>query len=414
MASTIRQVAARELKRAFPWTSTPLIVGAPMRIISDPALALAVSKAGGLGFIGPGAHPSDLASALETTEKLIQDNPDSSSSRFLNLSKESEEESSIQRALPIGIGIQTWTGDLGVTTKILKECKRPPCAVWLFAPRHGQAELDEWASGIRNATATENHEEQSTQIWIQVASVKDALSAAHSAQPPNVLVIQGSDAGGHSLTRSASLTTLLPEVADALSPSTPSSTCENEHNNPTSPFDTPTNPIPLIAAGGLTDARGVLSALALGACGAAMGTRFLATPEASISPGYVRHVLAATDGGQSTIRTQLYNHLRGNFDWPSEYDARGLVNASWRDFESGVDFGELQRRHEEVKEKGREEEEAWGEKRGRVATYAGTGVGLVREVKGAGEIVEEVREGVRRVLESVRARLGDEVVEEEG
>jgi nitronate monooxygenase len=86
-------------------------------------------------------------------------------------------------------------------------------------------------------------------------------------------------------------------------------------------------------------------------------------------------------------------------DWPKEFDARGLANQSWRDREDGVNFEEMKRLHDEALTKG---EEAWGEKDGRTATYAGTGVGLIKEVKGAGDIVKEIRDGVRGILRTAQ------------
>ena len=216
-----------------------------------------------------------------------------------------------------------------------------------------------------------------------MASVTHALEAAQSPIPPDVLVIQGTDAGGHSLTKGAGIIVLLPEVADALS------------------SIGKINDIPLIAAGGIADSRGAAAALTLGASGVVMGTRFLASREARINPGYQRHVVSTTDGGQTTVRTQLYNHLRGTMNWPSPFDARGLINASWRDHESGMSFEKNKELHDEAIKTG---EDAWGEE-GRTATYAGTVVGLVNEVKAAHEIVDEVRSGVEKRLTGVLDEL---------
>jgi nitronate monooxygenase len=145
----------------------------------------------------------------------------------------------------------------------------------------------------------------------------------------------------------------------------------------------------VIAAGGIMDHRGAAAALTLGASGIAMGTRFLASSEANISAGYQNHILAASDGGQTTVRTQLYNHLRGTTNWPAPFDARGLINASWRDHVAGMPFEENRQLFAEAAKKG---DAGWGNQ-GRLATYAGTGIGLVREVRSAGEIVESVRNG---------------------
>ena len=391
MASVAGRLAAYELRKAYPWTSIPLIIGAPMRLISGPAVAVAISSAGGLGFIGPGAHPADLDNTLSSIPPLLEALPTSSALRQTS----SAQSARPNALLPVGIGFQTWASDLATTTRIMR-VHPPPVAAWLFAPRHGQKELDEWTAGIRAAT------HGLTKIWIQVASVKDAEAAATSNERPDVLVVQGSDAGGHSRTKGAGLMTLLPEIADTLNDAIATATDNKQDNGRT------LQPIPLVAAGGIIDSRGVVSAAALGAAGFALGTRFLASHEANINPGYVRHVLSATDGGQTTVRTQLYNHLRGTTDWPAEFDARGLANASWRDYEAGVPFEALKERHADAVSRG---EEGWGEAEGRVATYAGTGVGLVRERLGAADIVREIRRGVQGVMDDARITVGEDRLE---
>lgn len=354
MESIIRaQHHARHLQSVFSWTKAPLIVGAPMRILSGPKLAVKISEAGGLGFIGPGAEPEHLEGSLREVKELLKASP---------LPK--------GKPLPIGVGIQTWAGDLKVAVEALRQTH--VSAIWLFAPRHGQAELDEWTKAIREASPV-------SQIWIQVASVKDAVAAATSQHRPDVLVIQGSDAGGHSLKKGAGIVTLLPEVADGILESAGEKLADH---------------IPLIAAGGISESRGAAAAMALGASGVTIGTRLLATHEANIASGYRDHIIAASDGGQKTVRTQLYNHLRGTTDWPEDFDARGLSNASWRDHERGMDFAKNRELHDEAMKKGND---SWGEEHGRTATYAGTGVGLIKDVENAGTVVENMRNGIGEI-----------------
>jgi nitronate monooxygenase len=350
----------RALRAIYPWAQSPLVVQAPMKVLSGPALAIATSNAGGLGFLGPGDKPEHLEQELNTARDLAQ--------KLDRLKGYLTTGSS--PVLPIGIGIQTWIGDLTITKEILQKAAgtHPPCAAWLFAPRNGQKELDEWAVAIRAASPQ-------TKIWIQAASVVDCAAAAHSAEAPDVIVVQGADAGGHSLTQSAGLITLLPEVIDALADIG--------------------STIPVVAAGGIADKRGAAACFALGASAVSLGTRFLVTPEARVNPGYQKAILDGSDGGQTTVKTQLYNHLRGLTTWPPEFDARGLVNASWRDHRAGKDFEEIKKLHAEAVKRG---PDAWGVDNGRTATYAGTNVGLIKDVQPAGDIVVAIREGVSVIL----------------
>ena len=72
------------------------------------------------------------------------------------------------------------------------------------------------------------------------------------------------------------------------------------------------NGVSLVAAGGIVEGRGVAAALALGAEGVAMSTRFLACKEAQVMKSYQGDVLRSSDGGVNTIRTKIYDELRGN------------------------------------------------------------------------------------------------------
>jgi enoyl-[acyl-carrier protein] reductase II len=93
----------------------------------------------------------------------------------------------------------------------------------------------------------------------------------------DVVVAQGTEAGGH--TGEIGTLALVPQVVDAVR-------------------------IPVLAAGGLADGRGLVAALAMGAQGAVFGTRFIATPEAQAAPGYRQAIVDA--GDDVTVRTRCY------------------------------------------------------------------------------------------------------------
>ncbi|KAK4176361.1 putative 2-nitropropane dioxygenase precursor [Triangularia setosa] len=353
------------LESNYPWTSFPPIISAPMRVMSSPALALAVSEAGGLGFIGPGIKPESIMTDLSEVSSMFSDRGSTTLKRLAGDGG----------VLPVGIGFQLWNGDLALAKKAVE--KFVPAAIWLFAPKDGQKDVAEWTEGLREATKGKSR------IWLQVGTLGEAVEAAGSKRGrPDVLVIQGQEAGGHGRTSDgASLGTLVPEIKDALK-----------------------GDIPLVAAGGIADGRGVAAALCLGASGVAMGTRFLCSEEARIKKGYQDAVLEANDGGKNTVRTHLYNHLRGTFGWPEErWAPRTIVNKSWEEHTQGVEFEQLKERHDQsVNEDG---DRAWGRQTGRTATYAGSGVGLVRSVDPAGEIVKKAREEAKGILRGFQSVL---------
>jgi len=170
-------------------------------------------------------------------------------------------------------------------------------------------------------------------IWVQVGTVSDAVYVAQSCRP-DVLVIQGTDAGAHGLAQGAGNVTLLPEVADALQ-------------------EVRSGEIPLVAAGGIVEGRGAAASIALGAYGVAMGTRILASDEAAITNGYQNDVIQSRDGGSSTIRTNVYDRLRGTIGWPSTYNGRGIINLSFREAQNGKSEDENRTLYED---------QGWGDK----------------------------------------------------
>lgn len=384
MTSLIRNECKQALAKHLPWTQQPLVISAPMRVFAGPRLAVAVSAAGGLGFVGPTAKPNEMLGELEQASKLVQES--SLLRPYASAPAAADGEGSTPPPLlPVGVGFQTWNGDLQVAVSTI--LKYPPCAVWLFAPRNGQTELDEWSVAIKQACPH-------TRIWIQVGTLTEALEAAQSTRcPPDVLVIQGAEAGGHGRSKDGQGTiALLPEVSDAL-------TC---HQTGDKHGGSRSSSIPLVAAGGIMDGRGVAAALTLGASGVVMGTRFLASTEATISKGYQDEVVRASDGGKTTVRTQLYNHLKGTYGWPEPWAPRTIINQSWIDHESGVEFDQLKVLHDQAS---REAGDAgWGPK-GRLATYAGAAVGLVRQVDDAAVIVRESRDQAKEILKAAMSGL---------
>lgn len=307
-----------------------------MRVFTGPESATAVSAAGGIGFIGPGKTPEDLEPTLQRAQRLLEQRNQSHHPDIPGFSSRE-----LKEKLPIGVGFQIFDANLEVALRSI--AKYRPAAAWLFVPREGSDDLSVWMGEIRKASPV-------TQIWLQVGSVKDALEAAKLSSPPDVLVLQSIDAGGHGLAKGAGFVSLIPEVRDAMTAAGVN--------------------IPIIAAGGIADGRGVAAVLALGAVGAAMGTRFLASKEADIAPGYQKEVLRATDGGQSTTRTQLFDALIGRNNWPPQFNGRTIINGSVRDHDNGLPLKDNQ---EKFKQALKEGDNGWGQD-GRLITYAGKSV----------------------------------------
>lgn len=96
----------------------------------------------------------------------------------------------------------------------------------------------------------------------------------------DLVVAQGTEAGGH--TGTVATFPLVPQIVDAVG-----------------------EKVPVVAAGGIFDGRGLAAALALGAVGVWVGTRFIATPEARAVPGYKERLLASRE--DSTVVSRAYS-----------------------------------------------------------------------------------------------------------
>ncbi|KAF8475725.1 putative oxidoreductase, partial [Kalaharituber pfeilii] len=337
------------LKSWFPHTEAPFICGAPMRTVSGPELAAAVNAGGGLGFLGVGYTLPTLAPSVDLSRALLP------------------KPQSTTVPVAIGIGLLNWNISLSETLPLL--LSSPTSAVWLFGPSSPDS-LTEWTTTLKSSLPP------ATRLFVQVGSLTEARHAL--TLPIDVLVVQGvADAGGHGLQYGASIVTLLPEVLDLIS------SLKSINKLPAD------KPIPVLAAGGIMDGRGVAAALVLGAHGAVLGTRLIATVESEAHDGFKELLVNTEDGGQNTVRTRLYDELRGTGGWPKQYNGRAVVNESYRDEEKGVKREVNRERYERAVEEN---------DFGRLTAFAGTGIGLIRDVRSAKEIVKETREQAKAIL----------------
>ena len=189
----------------------------------------------------------------------------------------------------------------------------------------------------------------------QVQTLAQAREAA--AAGADVIIAQGRDAGGHSgMTRGTM--GLVPAVVDAVAP------------------------IPVVAAGGIADGRGVAAALALGAAGVLMGTRFTASRESLWDQRMKAAALAA--GGDQTEQTRVFDVVRGA-PWPAIYPGRTLRNAfsaQWHGREAALEADQAQQESAYLAT-------APDDFSTRVV-WVGEGVDLVNEVLPAAEIIGRI------------------------
>jgi enoyl-[acyl-carrier protein] reductase II len=192
-----------------------------------------------------------------------------------------------------------------------------------------------------------------------IAAVKHAQKALEAGC--DAVVAEGFEAGGHNGVDEITTLALVPQVADAIS-------------------------IPVLAAGGIADGRGLAAALALGADGVQVGTRFAATMESSAHENYKKAVLGAGDGGTvftlkkltpvRMIRTPFaLKALQAERDGATREELESLLGRGREMmgiFEGNVEEGEFE---------------------------AGQSSGLVKEILPAGEVVRRMMEEYRAVVQ---------------
>lgn len=213
-------------------------------------------------------------------------------------------------------------------------------------------------------------------VMVTVGSVDEAKRA--SDEGADMIVAQGWEAGGH-VRGDISTLALVPAVVDAVSP------------------------LPVIAAGGIVDGRGLAAALCLGAEAAWIGTRFLAASEADIHPIYRNKVLSAETS--ETYYSKLYDGT-----WP-DAPGRVLKNKTISTWESagkpepGLRPGEgetIVRDSEGNAIKLYDAVAMRSTMTGDIEAaplWAGQGVGLIKKEQPAAEIIDEIMRDTRLVLQ---------------
>jgi nitronate monooxygenase len=205
-------------------------------------------------------------------------------------------------------------------------------------------------------------------LTAQVQNLDHARQALDAGA--DLIVAQGGEAGGHGMALRSTFT-LVPQVVDLVAERSPETL--------------------VVAAGGVADGRGLAAALALGADGVLVGSRFVASAEALVSPRALQRVIEAN--GDDTIRTQVYDRVR-QADWPPEYNGRVLRNSlidTWHGNER-----ELLTRLPEVVSSF--EKAVAAEDFNSVTLPIGEAIGLVRDIRPAADIVRDMARDAARIL----------------
>jgi nitronate monooxygenase len=309
------------------------VMSAPMAMHSGGRLAAAVSAAGGLGSFG-GIHRTGGPDWIQAQIDIVKGATDR----------------------PFAVGFITAL--LPFFEPLLDATLAAgPAAVALSFGDPGP-----WAGRVTDAGA---------RLICQVQTLADADAAVDAGT--DVLVVQGTEAGGH--TGTMSLLPLLTAVAA-------------RHPD-----------VPLLAAGGVADGASLAAVLTAGADGAWLGTAFLATPEAVEIDDKYKDLIVASDG-TDTVWTRVYDIISGA-PWPQGIGERVRRNRFTEEWDG---------REDEVLEQ-RQELAAQQTPLGsppdpdRDAILYGQAAGMVDAIRPAGDVVRQVSEAAEAILRRRPASL---------
>jgi nitronate monooxygenase len=257
------------------------IVQSGMSRVAGPELVAAVSSAGGLGILAAlRLEPDDLRAQIRRIRELT-DRPFG-----VNLWLHPGVTHPVP---PASIDPQTLASAQRTLNEIRARLGLPastaaPPPFPELVQRNFEVILDEyvpvWSIGLGDPGAgmVRRCHERGIKVMAMVTNVADARTVA--AAGVDVLVAQGLEAGGHRSNWSAGADeagtmVVVPKIADAVT-------------------------LPVLAAGGIVDGRGLVAALALGAAGVMLGTRFIATRE-SIAPGFFKDAVIAAGPGDTAV-----------------------------------------------------------------------------------------------------------------
>lgn len=192
------------------------------------------------------------------------------------------------------------------------------------------------------------------------AMARQALDAG-----ADILIAQGTEAGGHGASRTT--VDLVPAIVDLAAG------------------------VPVAAAGGIADGRGLAAMMMLGASGVLLGTRFYASVEADGAEEAKRRICAANSG--STLRGIIFDLSRNNV-WPAPFTGRCLVNdhaRRWigREVELMQNVAAVAAEYTAAKAAGNFDV---------AAVIAGEAVGLIHDIPPAAEIVGRIAVEAEQLL----------------
>lgn len=272
------------------------IIQAPMAGSDSVALARSVSSTGALGSLACALRSAD--SVREVMRALRREMVRPFNLNFFCHTMESLDAAAVEKwKIFLRPHYERWGLDIDTVaeTRLRQPFDEEMCAV----VEELKPEVASFHFGLPRPNLVERLKRCGAKILSSATSVREAKWL--ESRGCDAIIAQGIEAGGHrgmfletDIATQVGLFALLPQVRDAVT-------------------------VPIIAAGGIADARGIVAAFSLGASGVQLGTAYLFCPEANISPLYRNALKHVADNG--TVLTNLF----------SGRPARGILNRYLRE-----------------------------------------------------------------------------------
>jgi enoyl-[acyl-carrier protein] reductase II len=316
------------------------IIQAPMNWVSGADLVAAVSNAGGMGTLGPNAGSEDITLDVDLTGERMR--------------TQIKKVKSLTNA-PFAVNVVAGFGEELTFSKtvvaVVIEEEVPVAIVSVGRPDTYTRELKDAGIKVMHAISTARHGKKAQEAGV------------------DAVICEGYEAGGHKGFTELTTLVLTPMVADAVS-------------------------IPVVTGGGIGDARGVLAALALGADGIYMGTRFMVARESESHARVKEAIVNGEDACTVSVPkdfmvardlrngfTTEYLEMRAAGGTPEELNSYLNEHSQYRAQQLGeADEGEI---------------------------CCGQVAGLISEVQAAGEVMNDVVDNISTRFEELKRKVAD-------
>ena len=337
------------------------ILQAGMADVAGPELVAAVSNAGGLGILSATMVPPDTLKDRIARIRVLTDKPFGVNLILhQDLFPPAEFEMQDADVLKVNNTLNAFRHDLGIPESTRTPGKLPPLIETAYRIIL-EEKVPVFSIGLGNPTpemVSECHDKGITVIAMACTLEDASTLASHGV---DVIIAQGSEAGGH---RSTWVKQSSPEYA-AIGTLPLTAACVE------------TLQVPVVAAGGIVNGKGLRAALALGAQGILMGTRFVATRESMAAESYKQALIAANSNTTTVtdVFTGMYARVIRNTFTEDYAKSNTPVLPPGRQYAATVDI---------VKAAGTLERPEYA------ALYAGQGIDQIMDIPTAGDLIATI------------------------